>query len=82
MHLPRMMLTGTLLLAAMAAIQAQPAEARMATTSMAVGATVVRPEPQPLVRIERGAVTVRDAGSAIVTIDRADPRLVLVTLTY
>lgn len=38
-----------------------------ATTSLSVGATVVRPEPEPAVAIQRGAVTIRNAGGVTVT---------------
>ena len=79
------MLTNALLLTAAAALT-QPVTARTASASMSVGATVVRPEPQPVVALERGAVVVRNAGDAIVTIE-GDPRrtasgTVFVTLTY
>lgn len=37
------------------------------TTSLSVGATVVRPDAQPAIAIQRGAVTIRDAGGVTVT---------------
>lgn len=57
--------------------------AQAATATMQVGATVVRGEDgaRPAVSVERGAVRVRDARGAVVTIAR-DGRDLIVTLTY
>jgi len=43
------------------------AATQSSTTSLSVGATVVRPEPQAVVAVAGGAVTVRNAGRATVT---------------
>ena len=57
--------------------------AQAAAATMSVGATVVRPEAivRPSVAVERGAVRIANAGSAIVTTARDGDRLI-VTLTY
>lgn len=57
--------------------------AQSATASMSVGATVVRHDAaaRPTVAVERGAVRVANAGSAVVTTARDRDRLI-VTLTY
>jgi len=58
--------------------------AAAATGALSVGATVVRPEPQPALTVQNGAVTVRNAGGVIVsarggTARRLDGATVLVT---
>lgn len=60
------------------------AAAQSSTTSLSVGATVVRPEPPAVVAVARGAVAVRNAGRATVTADggtarRANDGTILVT---
>jgi RNase P/RNase MRP subunit POP5 len=59
------------------------AGAQSATGSMSVGATVVRYEAtaRPTVAVERGAVRIANAASAVVTTERAGDRII-VTLTY
>jgi hypothetical protein len=57
--------------------------AQSATSSLSVGATVVRSEAaaRPAVAVERGAVRVANAGGAAVSTERDGDRIV-VTLTY
>jgi hypothetical protein len=62
-----MVVTGFMALAAAAATQAQPVLARTVAASLSVGATVVRPEPRPVLSVQRGAVTISDAGGVIVS---------------
>jgi hypothetical protein len=79
-----MIVAGLMALATLGAPPAQPASARSATAAMSVGATVIRPEPQPLVAVQRASVTIRNAGSVIVSADggtaqRLDGGTILVT---
>jgi hypothetical protein len=92
-----MIVTGFMAFAAAAAMQAQPASVRESAGAMSVGATVIRPEPQPVIAVQRGAAIVSNAASVIVsaeggTLSRAadgtilvtagGPRTMRITLTY
>ncbi|MEA3047535.1 MAG: hypothetical protein QOJ53_1867 [Sphingomonadales bacterium] len=68
------MIVAGLLAFATAALPAQPASLRARTASLGVGANVVRPEPQPLVAVQSGAVTVRNAGSVAVSAEGGTAR--------
>lgn len=79
-----MIVAGFMAFAAAAAMQAQPVSVRASTASISVGATVIRPGPQPVVAVERGAVTISNAGSVVVsaeggTLRRAADGTILVT---
>lgn len=79
-----MVVTAFLAFAATAAPQAQPASPRTGTAAIGVGAIVIRPAPQPVLAVRRGAVTISNAGSAIVSAEggtarRLDGGTILVT---
>jgi hypothetical protein len=59
------MIAATLM--ALAAAAMQPASTRTSAASMSVGATVIRPAPQPVVAVQGGAATVRNAGRVTVS---------------
>jgi hypothetical protein len=61
------MIAAGLIAFAAAAIPAQPASFGASSASLAVGATVIRPEPQPIVTVQGGAATVRSAGRVAVS---------------
>lgn len=78
------MIAAGLIALAAAALPTQPASVRTRTASLGVGATVVRPEPQPVVAVRSGAVTVGNAARVAVSAEggtarRLDGGTILVT---
>ncbi|MEA3029521.1 MAG: hypothetical protein QOG13_846 [Sphingomonadales bacterium] len=68
------MIAAGLILFAAAALPAQPAPLGTSSASLGVGATVIRPEPLPLVSVQGNAVTVRNAGSVAVSAEGGTAR--------
>ena len=79
-----MIVAGLMAFAAAAALQAQPPSLRVSGASLSVGATVIRPGPQPVAAVRSGAIIVGNAGRVAVSAEggiarRLDGGTILVT---